>query len=77
MSLSNLFSNRLDNLIDSSNEENIISCCSDKNATNPQLPAIWENEVTGDSKLDERMEDLNEDTLDLSFFYWGVIKCNW
>lgn len=52
MLLFKLFNNRLDDLIDSSNEKNIISCRLGRNITSFWLPAIWENRVVDDSQLD-------------------------
>lgn len=69
MTLSNLFSNKLNNLVNSFEEENIISCHPGKNATSPQLLATKRNRVTSNSELDEGMEGSNKDTLDVSFFY--------
>lgn len=83
--LFNIFSNRLDNLVNSYDEENIISHCQNRNATSPQLPAIEKNRVAGHSKIEEgaternrvtgcfeikeEIESVNEDTFDVSFLY--------
>lgn len=48
--LSNIFSNRLNGLIDSFDKEDIISCCQNRNAKSPQLPAIGRDKVTGHSE---------------------------
>lgn len=69
MPLSNLFSNRLDDFVDSSDEKDIISRRPDRNATSLRLPATQENRVAGDSELDEGMEGSNGDTLDVSFLH--------
>lgn len=40
MLLSNVFSNKLDNLIDSNNKKNVINHCPNRNATNSKHLAI-------------------------------------
>lgn len=67
--LFNLFSNRLDDLVDSSDEEDIISRRLGRNVTSPQLPATRGNRVSGNSELDESMEGSNRDTVDVSFLH--------
>ncbi len=67
MPLSNMFSNKFDDLIDSFNKEDIISHHQNRNAMNPQLLATGKNRVTTHSKLKERMEDVKRDTSDESF----------
>ncbi len=74
--LSNTFSNRLDDLVDSSDEEDVINCRRNRNAMSPQLPAIGRDRVVGDSEPEERMEGAKGDTSDVSFLYRGIIKCN-
>ncbi len=76
MPLSNTFSNRLDELVNSSDEEDIISRRQNRNATSPQLPAIRRDRVAGHSEPEERMEGAKGDTSDVSFLYLGIIKCN-
>ena len=81
--LSNAYSNRIDNLIDSFDKENVISRRQSKNATNPRLSDTGGNRVashfkikeratkkygvTGHSKKRERMEDVNGDMSEVSF----------
>lgn len=69
MPLFNLFNNRLNDLIDNSDKEDIISCRLDKNVTSPQLLTIWENKVTGNFKLDKGIENLNKDIVNIIFLY--------
>ncbi len=69
MLLSNTFSNRLDDLVDSSNEEDIISRRRNRNVTSPQLPATRRDRVAGHSEPEERMEGAKGDTSDVSFLY--------
>lgn len=49
--LSNAFSNRIDNLVNTSNKKNVISRCQTKNATSPQLLGIERNKVANYSDL--------------------------
>ncbi len=74
--LSNTFSNRLDDLIDSFDEEDIISRRQNRNATSPQLSATRRDRVAGHSKPEERMEGAKGNTSDVNFFYQRIIKCN-
>ncbi len=74
--LSNTLNNRLDNLVNSSNEEDVISRRQNRNATNPQLPATGRDRVASHFELEEQMESVKEDTSDVSFLYRGIIKCN-
>ncbi len=74
--LYNTFSNRLDDLVNNSDKENVISRHRNKNATSPQLPAIGRDRVAGDSEPEERMEGAKGDTSDVNFLYRGIIKCN-
>ena len=48
--LSNIFSNRLNDLVNSSDEEDVINQYHNKNAMSPQLPAIVKNKVVNYSK---------------------------
>lgn len=57
MLLSNLFSNRLDDHVDSSVKEGIISYYPSRNAISLSLPATWENRIVGNFKLDKRILD--------------------
>ncbi len=45
MSLSNVFSNRLDDLVDSSDEEDVIRCRRTRNATSLRLPGKRKNGI--------------------------------
>ncbi len=76
MSLSNMFSNRFDDLVNNSDKEDIISRCQNRNATSPQLPATGRDKVASHSETEERIEDAKEDTSDVNFLYRGIIKCN-
>ncbi len=76
MPLFNTFSNKLDDLVDSSDEEDIISRRQNRNATSPQLPATGRDRVAGHSEPEEQMEGAKGDTFDVSFLYQGIIKCN-
>ncbi len=67
--LSNTFSNRLADLVDSSDEEDVISRRQNRNATSPQLPAIGRDRVARHSEPEERMEGAKGDTSDVSFLY--------
>ena len=51
--LSNVFSNRLDDLVDISDEEDVISHRQTGNATSPQLPGRGKNRVAGNSQMQE------------------------
>ncbi len=62
--LSNVFSNRLDDLVDSSDKEDVIRCRRTRNATSPRLPgtgrnriaeegALGRNRVAGHSEMEE------------------------
>ena len=76
VSLSNIFSNRFDDLVNSSNKEDVISRCQNRNLTSPQLPAIRKDRVATHSELEERIEGAKKDISDVSFIYQGIIKCN-
>ena len=52
--LFNIFSNRLDDFVDSSDNKDLISGRQSKNTTSPQLPATKRNRDTGYSKMEER-----------------------
>ncbi len=69
MPLSNMFSNRLDDLVDSSDEEDVISCRQNRNATSPQLSATGRDRVAGHSEPEERVEGAKGDTSDISSLY--------
>ena len=51
--LSNMFSNRFDNLVNNSDKEDVINHCQNRNVINSQLPAIGKNKVVGHSKPEE------------------------
>ena len=53
MQLSNIFSDRLDDLVNSSHNKNIISRRQRRNATSPQLPATGRNGVAGHSGIEK------------------------
>ncbi len=76
MPLSNTFSNRLDNLVDSSDKEDVISRRRNRNTTSPQLSATGRDRVAGHSEPEEQMEGAKGDMSDVSFLYQGIIKCN-
>lgn len=80
-----MFSNKLDNLVDSCNEEHLISCYQNRNALSPLLSAIGKNRVVGHfemeegvtkknrvagcSKIEKRIMSANGDTLNVIFLY--------
>lgn len=92
MLLSNVFSNRLNDLVDNSDKENIISCRQTRNKTSPQLSntgrnrvighfeiekgAIKRNKVVRYSKKGEEMEGVNADMSKIGFLDQGITKCN-
>ena len=57
--LSNIFSNRFDDLVDSSDNKDVISRRQKKNATSPQLPAIGKNGVVGHSGIEKEAAGRN------------------
>ena len=57
--LSNIFSDRLDDLIDSSDDEDVISRRQRRNATSLRLPAIRKNGVAGHSGMEEGAAERN------------------
>ncbi len=69
MPLSNTFSNRLDNFVDSSDEEDFISRHQNRNATSPQLSATGRDRVAGHSGPEERIKGAKGDTFDISFLF--------
>ena len=64
-----MFSNKFDDLIDSSNEENIISRCQNRNTTSLQLPATGKDRAASHFEPKERIEGIKKNTFDISFFY--------
>ena len=74
--LSNAFSNRLDDFVDTSDKENVIGCRQTRNATSPQLPGTGRNRVAGHSERGEGMEDVNGELSEVCFLDRGIIKCN-
>ncbi len=64
-----MFSNRLDDLVNSSDKEDIISCHQNRNAISFQLLVIEKNRVVGHSELEERIEGVKKDMSDISFLY--------
>lgn len=61
-SLSNIFSNILDDLINSFYKKDIINHCQIRNATNPQLPAIGRNSVVSLAEIDNSILGKYKDT---------------
>lgn len=59
MQLSNIFINKLDNLVDSSDDKDIISRHWSENATSCQLQAIGRNRVADHSKIEEETVEIN------------------
>lgn len=92
LSLSNAYSNRIDNLIDSSDKENVLSHYQTKNATSSRLPSTGINRVTDHSKIEEgatgkngvaghsergeKIESVNGDMFKISFLDQRIIKCS-
>lgn len=70
--LSNIFSNRLDEFVNSSNENDVISYHLNRNAMSSQLPAIGRGKIAGQSELKDGIEDTNNNTSDVSFFFSGI-----
>lgn len=62
MSLSNMFSNKFDNLVNSSNKEDVISNCQIKNTMSYQIFATERNKVTNHYQIDERAFGKNKVT---------------
>lgn len=93
VSLFTIFSNKLDDLVNSSNEEYVISCSQNRNITSLWLPTIGGNRVASSFKVEKRIikknrvascfqmkkeiEDANKDMFEVSFLYWGIIIFNW
>ncbi len=69
MLLSNMFSNKLDDLVDSSDEEDVISHRQNRNTTSPQLLATGKDRIAGHSEPEERIEGTKRDTFNVSFLY--------
>lgn len=59
MLLSNLFSNKLDNLANNSDKADVISCCQTKNAISSWLPDIGRNKVANHSEIEEETLEKN------------------
>ena len=76
MLLFNMFSNKLDNFINISNEENIINQCQNRNLTNPRLLSIGRNKVTSYFERREEIKGVNGDMSEVSFLDQGIIKYN-
>ena len=51
--LSNVFNNKLDNFVNTSDDEDVISRRQTRNATSPQLPGRGKNRVAGNSQMQE------------------------
>lgn len=58
MLLSNILKNRLDDLVDSPNKDDIINRRQSRNATRPQLLAIERNRVANYFELEEQIKDV-------------------
>ena len=76
MLLSNAFSDRLDDLVNISDKEDVISLRQTRNATSLQLPGTGRNRFAGHSETRDRMEDVNEDMSEVCFLDRRIIKCN-
>ena len=74
--LSNAFSNRLDDLVNTSNKEDIISHRQTRNTTSLRLLDTGRNKVAGHSERGDGMEDVNGDMSEVCFFDQGIIKYN-
>ena len=75
--LFNMFNNRFNDLVNSSDKEDVISCRQTKNATSPLLLGIRRNRIAGHSEIEKGMEGANEDIFEVCFLYQRIIKCNW
>ena len=71
-----MFSNRLNNLVNSSNKKDVISYCQNKNTKNPQLLAIKKDRVAKHSKLEKQIDNAKRNMSNVNIFYWGIIKYN-
>ena len=76
MLLSNTFNNKFDNLVNTSDKKNFISCCQTRNTKNPQLLGIGRNRVVGYSERREGIKNVNNDMSEVCFLDQGIIKCN-
>ena len=93
MPLLNMYGNRIDDLINSSDEKDGISYRQSRNATSLWLPgtrrnrvashfkiekgATGKNEVAGHFEKWKRMEGVNGDISKFSFLNQRITKCNW
>lgn len=59
MPLSNRFSNRLDDFVNSSDNKNVLSRCQKRNVITSRLLAIWTNGVASHSKIEEKAAGSN------------------
>lgn len=66
MPLLNMFSNSLDDLINSSDKKNVISRRQNRNVIILQLPAIKRNRIAGHFKLEEQMKGEKDERLDIN-----------
>lgn len=62
MLLSNIFSNKLDDFVNSSNNEDIISHCQKRNTISPQLLVTERNGVASHSKIEQGIVGRNKVT---------------
>lgn len=76
VSLSNVFSNKFDNFVNSFDKKNVIYCCQTKNTTS-WLSNIGKNIVADYSKIKKKIESANKNISKVSFFHQGIIKYNW
>lgn len=73
--LSNMYSNSLNDIVNSFKKENVISHCQNRNTISLQLPTIKRDRVAGNFEPEKRIEGANGDMSDVSFFYRRIIKC--
>lgn len=92
MPLSNIFNNILNELINTFQKENVICCCSIKNAIKPQLlgtrqnnitcyseikkSAIKKNKIDSYFKIEKEIKSANRNIFAITFYYLEIIKYN-
>lgn len=76
MTLFNIFKNKLNNLIDNSDEENNINYYQNRNTISFQLLTIRKDRVIGCFKLKKQIDSAKENIFDINFLYQRIIKCN-
>lgn len=62
MPLFNICSNKLDNLVNSSDKENIINGCQNRDVMSLKLLVIKKNSVVGHTEIDKATLERNRDT---------------